>query len=335
MNAELLFTQTVLIVVLLLLIHVVRSKPADRLVLAAPPSSSTCRAYNGKDTLLIPLYRDHNNIFLMDLKINGSWIKAVADSGSSKILVSGSDCQNCTMAGEVSKVRYGSQASTVQQETATITLDTYRYACNQNFESSVAAMPFAADKKCLTTQANLNVALDFRGTSKYNIVGLNTQSEFLKKMLPFSPRAYSIHVRGLSDARMMLYRPGIDCHVANHFITDGRGMVQIQGLKVNGRDADRVARSVLVDTGSNALSVPSPLYQSMPPRGHLTIRLLSVKGKPFRLRVPYDKRNYTNAQVLEEAQSRRIVVGVTFLAGYAVGLVQQGNIQYVTLDRLE
>ena len=59
-----------------------------------------------------------------------------------------------------------------------------------------------------------------------------------------------------------------------------------------------------------------------------------MKGKPFRLRVPYDKRNYTNAQVLE-AQSRRIVVGVTFLAGYAVGLVQQGNIQYVTLDRLE
>ena len=162
-------------------------------------------------------------------------------------------------------------------------LDTYRHASNQNFESSVAAF-FAADRSVLP-QANLNVALDFRGTSKYNIVGLNTQSEFLKRccrsrhLLDPRPR--------LSDARMMLYRPGIDCHVANHFITDGRGMVQIQGLKVtvgtrSGRSQragryrvqrpQRAIAAVPVDAAPRAPDDPPP-----------------VGGKPFRLRVPYDK----------------------------------------------
>ena len=329
-----LYPLIVLLLLSLILILIVGRNKSTRPILIAP--SNTCRPYNGRDTLLIPLSRDHNNIFLMDIKINNSWVKAAVDTGSTRLLVSGSDCVSCTKQGPISKVAYGSQSSKVRDEVADITLNTFRYQCNQNFESFPTAMPFASDKKCLTTQANVNVAMNFHGTSKYNIVGLNANSVFLRAMMPVSPRAFSIHVRQLHDASLLLYVPGMDCYVANHFLTMDRGLVQIQGLRLNGQAIEKGhARHVLVDTGANALSVPSPLYQAMPRRGKMSIELMSVEGKPFRLAFPYDKSDGFNAQVLETSgSSSRIIVGITFLAGYAVGSVQQGNMNYVTLDRL-
>lgn len=303
--------------------------------LQLPPS--TCRAYNGKDTLLVPLSRDHNNIFLMDLQVNGSWVKVAVDTGSSRILISGSDCTTCSKVGPVTSLAYGSQLSKVQQEAATIVLNTFRYQCNQNFESFQTAVPYASEKQCLTSQANVNVAMNFTGTSRYNIVGMNHGSVFMKSMMPSSPRAFSMHIRNLYDAKLLLYRPTIDCFVSNHFLTMDGGMVQIQGLRLNGNDIDKgAARHVLVDTGSNALSLPSSLFQQLPQRGKLTIQLRSVEGDPFHLRFPYDKGNRYNAQVLETAgNDYRIVVGVTFLVGYTVGAVQQQSaVTYLTLDHL-
>lgn len=318
----------------LLLCIVLLLLPSRTHAIFISPSSLRCKPYNGKDTLLIPLSRDHNNIFLMDIKVNESWIKAAVDTGSRRLLVSGSDCATCTKQGPTSTVSYGSQSSSVQHEDALVTLNTFRYQCNQNFESFPTAVPFASDKQCLTTQANVNVALNFYGTSAYNVVGLNANSTFLRSLMPVSPRAFSIHIRRLYDASLMLYVPGMDCYVANHFLTMERGLVQIQGLEIDGRRIPKGnSRHVLVDTGSNALSVPSTLYQAMPWRGRMTVKLMSVEGEPFRLTFPYNKGNSYNAQVIE-TPGDKIIVGVTFLVGYAVGSVQQGHINYVTIDRL-
>ena len=321
-----------IIVCLLLLLVLLRSPPSNTIIIAP---TLRCKPYNGRDTLLIPLSRDHNNIFLMYIKVNKSWIKAAVDTGSRLLLVSGSDCATCTKQGPTSTVSYGSQSSSVQQhEDAFVTLNTFRYQCNQNFESFPTAMPFASDKQCLTTQANVNVALNFYGTSAYNVVGLNANSTFLRSLMPVSPRAFSIHIRRLYDASLMLYVPGIDCHVANHFLTMDRGLVRIQGLEINARAFPKGnSRHVLLDTGSNALSVPSTLYQAMPRRGRMTVKLMTVEGEPFRLTFPYNKGDSYNAQVIETSGDK-IIVGVTFLVGYAVGSVQQGHINYVTIDRL-
>lgn len=322
--------------ILLLTILIVVLAREKRHSTIVPLPSSRCFPYNGQDTLLVPLSRDHNNIFLMDLQVNSTWIKMAVDTGSSRILISGDDCVHCSKQGPVTSISYGSQRSNVQHELATIVLNTFRYQCNQHFESFQTSVPFASEKHCLTSQADVNVAMNFHGTSRYNIVGLNHRSVFLKSLMRFSPRAFSMHIRDLHDAQLLLYRPGLDCFVANHFLTMDGGLVQIQGLRLNDQAIEKgSARHVLVDTGSNALSVPSFLYQQMPPFGTLSILLRSVEGKSFRLRFPYDKKNRYNAQVVETAgNTHRIVVGVTFLVGYTVGGVHQGSINYVTLDRL-
>jgi len=285
--------------------------------------------------MVIPLRRDSNNIFTMKLFIKDQWIHNFAvDTGSHEILVSGRDCLKCAHKGPQKKVVYSSQASTVRVERLPATLEAFRFSCGGDFESFT--VPFhqitsSPTSLCLN-ETNVNVALDFDGTSKYNVLGLGPNSTFLRSLMPRSPRAFSVHIHSMYDAKLLVYSPGRgDCFTARRFLAGRRGIA----LEAVDGEKDPKIRHVLLDTGSNALSLPEHLYAALPHRGTLRLTLRDLPGEEVILPIVFDKSNVANAQLISTTTADRIVVGVTFLVGYAVGGVQEdGNSTYVTIDRL-
>lgn len=291
------------------------------------PRPSVCVAYNGKDTLAIPLTRDGNNIFTMKLFLRDQWIDGFAvDTGSHSILVSGEDCQKCAQQGPKKTVVYTSQSSTVRVERIPATIEAHRFSCGGGGGRVQPSTLLPTTSLCLN-ETDMNVALDFQGTSAYNVVGFGAHSSFLRSLMPSSSRAFSMHIHSLRHAELFVFAPGQCFAGARRFLLSQRG---IPLDAVNGaRDAK--TRHVLLDTGSNALSLPEHVYAALPSRGTLRLTL----GDDFVLPVPFDKANVGNAQIMSSPGNDRIVVGVTFLVGFAIGGVQERDgSAYVTIDRI-
>lgn len=291
------------------------------------PRPSVCVAYNGKDTLAIPLARDGNNIFTMKLFLRDQWIDGFAvDTGSHSILVSGEDCQKCAQQGPKKTVVYTSQSSTVRVERIHATIEAHRFSCGGGGGRGVQPSNLLPTTSLCLNETDMNVALDFQGTSAYNVVGLGAHSSFLRSLMPSSARAFSMHIHSLRHAELFVFAPGQCFSGARRFPLTRRG---IPLDAVNGA-RDATTRHVLLDTGSNALSLPEHVYAALPSRGTLRLTL-----GDFVLPVPFDKANVGNAQIMSSPGDDRIVVGVTFLVGFAIGGVQeQDGSAYVTIDHI-
>ena len=279
--------------------------------------------------IVIPLECDHNNIFLLSLRLNdGIVAKFAADTGSHSILIAEENCvQSCQSSEgkDLSTIHYGSQSSPYHEQTMPLTLENaYETDCNGNYEHRHNPWLLHSRSTCIRSKpARVKIAVDFHGTSEYNVVGLGKRSEFLSKFVPTFPRSVVMHINSRYRATLMLYQPGVDCIAKNHFMLDNNNRVQ---GKVNDKKY-----SILFDTGSNCLVLPSVLYHEE--RDSLRIHLAGTTREHI-MDIDYNKNNYGNRQVIESTRNNVIIVGVTFLVGYSVGIIQTRDFSYLTLNSL-
>lgn len=313
--------QVLLFVVVAVLVGALASREADLRILRP----AVCKTTYHKP-VIIPLERDSNNIFVFRMKVNdGAVADFAADTGSHSILIDEEDCVKACQSEKgksISVANYGSQSATYHTQMMPLQLENvYETDCRGNYEHR--HRPWLAATSCLRApNVPVKVAIDFRGTSEYNIVGLGKNSTFLRHFVPTLPRAVVVHVKSRHRASMMLYQPGVDCLAKNHFLLDTTNRVQ---AVVGDR---RV--SVLFDTGSNCLVLPPDLYE----RDTNTLRLtLSGTTRQHIMDIEYSKYNLFNRQVLE-GPNNSITVGVTFLVGYSVGVIQTQDFSYLTLNAL-
>ena len=70
-------------------------------------------------------------------------------------------------------------------------------------------------------------------------------------------------------------------------------------------------------------------------RGVLELAFKTIDhAETMRLRMDYDRRDRFNAQVLKSHLPTMIIIGITFLKGYALGFVDDDTRRVMTLDHL-
>tara|TARA_B100001248_G_scaffold247990_1_gene219903 strand:- start:375 stop:755 length:381 start_codon:yes stop_codon:yes gene_type:complete len=125
---------------------------------------------------------------------------------------------------------------------------------------------------------------------------------------------------------MVLYRPTVfldkGLRLRKYPLTNkGIQLKSIQGRPANGIH-------VMFDTGANAMSLPVSVYDLLGYVG--TLKLEMPDGQVYGF--PYNKFNKWNAQV-DSYQRPLIVIGVTNMVGYGVGIEQTAHDgQFVTIQ---
>jgi hypothetical protein len=314
----------VLVLFLVWVLIDLRNRPAG----AATPEA--CALYS--HPIYIPLEADANNIFTfrVGLSMPGKTpivADFVADTGSHSVLIDREDCAlYCQEKTPLATAKYGSQTSSYHVQPLVLTVEgAYATSCKQGFEHK--HVPWLTDKTCTrVAKANVKIATSFSGTSDYNIVGLGPRSEFLTKLIPGLPRAVVVHVYKRRKAALLFFQPGKECLAKNHFLMHQNGTVSGEA-KVN----DSKARvSILFDTGSNCLTLPSQLFRE---KGSLLNLSMPGTVNEHLLSISYNHSNWSNRQVLEHS-TNTVIIGVTFLRGYSIGTIQTSDFSYLTLNRL-
>ena len=275
--------------------------------------------------VVVPLVRDGNNIFLLDLNVNGAWIKCAVDTGSTELVVSGHDCDRCNLAhgsvaipdGEHDIMAYVSQVDTVVWDKKPVQFLAWELG------NHTPDLPV-----CIGGNVDTAVVAKRTGTSNYNVLGIGPDDDgFMADLMPDLPRAYSIFIESYDSAKMVLYRPTamLDESMQNRkYPLTPKGIVvkSIQGAPANGI-------TMMFDTGANAMSLPESVYRRLGYVGKLTIEMPDGVVYQF----PYNKFNTWNAQV-HSYKRPMIVVGVTNMVGYGVGVEQTAkNGQFITIQR--
>ena len=283
-----------------------------------------CTPHNENTPVVVPLVRDGNNIFLIDLNVNGAWIKCAVDTGSTELVVSGHDCDRCNLShgsvavplGEKDIMAYVSQVDTVVWGKKPIQFLAWELG-NHTPDTPV----------CIGGNVDTAVVTKREGTSNYNVLGIGPANDgFMADLIPDLPRAYSIFIESESSARMVLYRPTVfldkGLRLRKYPLTNkGIQLKSIQGRPANGIH-------VMFDTGANAMSLPVSVYDLLGYVG--TLKLEMPDGQVYGF--PYNKFNKWNAQV-DSYQRPLIVIGVTNMVGYGVGIEQTAHDgQFVTIQ---
>ena len=283
-----------------------------------------CTPHDENTPVVVPLVRDGNNIFLLDLNVNGAWIKCAVDTGSTELVVSGHDCQRCNLSsgsiavpqGKRDIMAYVSQVDTVVWAKKPVKFLAWELG------DHTPDIPV-----CIGGNVDTGVVTKRTGTSNYNILGIGPDDDgFMADLMPHLPRAYSIFIESFDSAQLVLYRPtaSLDRSMRIHkYPLTGRGIEikGIQGQKVQGI-------TLMFDTGANAMSLPERVYDAIGVMGNLKIEM--PDGEVFSF--PYNKLNHWNAQV-HATRGNLIVIGVTNMVGYGVGVEQAEDGQYITVQR--
>lgn len=315
--------------------------------------------------IVIPLVSDENNIFNIDLNINNVWVRAAVDTGSEALVISGEDCEKCKLNDEqgavpmpikpihISMMRYGSQSDSVEWDIRPVQLKGWKFTCLENDDdSALTLMDDPAHKPvCMSGQVNLAVVKERTGTSNYNVLGLGARTQygppsFLESMFPSPPRAYSIYVRSLENARLVLHRPTASCTPPKHLFKIDRGdmsshqyLLKFDNIMLNKdesvfEDLDIDNYRLMLDTGANAISLPSKIYEvfaSNQPKGKMTLALENIHGDTVHLSFPYNMDDRFNAQILNGGYSNKLIVGVTFMVGLGIGIYDSGDERFVSV----
>lgn len=340
----------------------------DYKVLPEIRTSMECVEHNGRDAVVIPLISDDNNIYNIDLEIGGVWVRAAVDTGSEALVISGADCERCLTNSEeqgyipmpvspihVSMMRYGSQTDSVSWDIRPVKMKGWQFTCDENkdvdLDSAITTVDNADNQPaCIVGNVSLAVVSKRTGTSNYNVLGLGARTEmgppsFLSSLFPEPPRAFSFLVQSYENARLILHRATASCDQPRHKFAIDRGNIMSHQYLLNFdeilmndealNDVDVTEYRLMLDTGANALSLPRDIFnhaQEYHPKGVIGFTLRNIHGENVTLQFPYDMSDRYNAQVLNAGYSNKVIVGVTFCVGMAIGILETGLERFVTVD---
>lgn len=279
-----------------------------------------------------------------------------------------------TIAGDPNKINhtmhYGSQTDKVERKQISVKMLAWLNTCDP--EDNDAALTNTDTPKhdpvCIGGTVEAAVVHEREGTSDYNILGLGAQSSrsaisaFLHSMLPM-PHEFAIHIPSRKHARLVLHKSDITCQSpkykfnvhqderrSHHHILKIKKIqayrekydkpgVRLTGTAKNidmGAGKKRIDR-LLLDTGANAMSLPPHIYNALKDvsrKGTLGITLTDVENRNVELTFPYNFNDRENQQVLN-IDSNKIIIGVTFMVGYAIGVHHSDfNERHMTVDFL-
>lgn len=337
----------------------------EKKILPEIPVDMKCISHDGSGAVIVPLVSDENDIFNIDLRIGKVWIRAAVDTGSEALVVSGDDCEKCQLNSKsqgtvpmslnpthLSTMRYGSQSDSVEWDTRPVYLKGWKATCAANDDDGALTTKDkpASGPVCIFGEVKMAVVKSRTGTSNYNVLGLGARTKygppsFLQSMFPEPPRAFSIYVKNTKSARLILHRPTPSCKPPKHLFSIETGdlnshqyLLNFQNLSANDTlllEAQTEYR-LMLDTGANAISLPSDIYKAMVEKsltkGSLTFDMSDSKQKHVELSFPYDMDNRTNAQILDGGSNRKIIVGVTFMVGLGVGVWETPTQRFVSVD---
>jgi len=323
-----------------------------------------CVLHNGRDAVVIPLVSDENNIFNIDLQIGDVWVRAAVDTGSEALVISGEDCERCRLSKDeqgyvpmpespihISMMRYGSQSDSVAWDIRPVKMKGWQFTCDDDDDDSAITVKDATDNKaaCIVGNVSLAVVSERTRTSNYNVLGLGARTEmgppsFLSSLFPETPRAFSFLVQSHDNARLVLHRATASCDDPKHKFAIDRGnilshqyLLNFDEIRVNAESTgiDPSEYRLMLDTGANAMSLPKALFDYMGenhPKGVVGFVLTNIKGEKVELDFPYDMNDRYNAQVLDAGFSNKVIVGVTFCIGMAIGILETDMERFVTVD---
>ena len=100
-------------------------------------------------------------------------------------------------------------------------------------------------------------------------------------------------------------------------------------------DDDVAKYRLMLDTGANAISAPSPIYQFMARtarQGRLRLRMTDKDGKAADVSFAYNMDDRYNAQVLDGGRMKKLIIGCTFMIGMGVGIHQTVAGNFFSID---
>ena len=179
----------------------------------------------------------------------------------------------------LSTMRYGSQSDSVEWDTRPVFMKGWKATCSTSDDDGAMTKhdkPPSAPV-CIFGRVNLAVVKSRTGTSNYNVLGLGARSKygppaFLESMFPEPPRAFSMYVQDFETARLVLHRPSASCKPPKHLLPIDKGdlsshqhLIRFNTLMAN---EERLLEKnndyrLMLDTGANAISLPSKLYLSL------------------------------------------------------------------------
>ena len=291
------------------------------------------------------------------------------DTGSEALVLSGDRCASAQLPGSkacslpavktqekapTDELVYGSQHDRVEWQTKKVLLRSWRMTCDTSDDD--AALTTSDDSSytphCVVGEVKAAIVHRRTGTSNYSILGLGNGGtgvhSFLAKLFPNARRrSFSIHVHSRQKARLILYNDGrITCNEPRHRIPISKTrshhhLVRMKSLELlkgntppHKLDIKRTP-DLLLDTGANALSAPSAIFDLLQSKqtGQLRITLEDDEGEDFTLQFNFDINNRRNNQVIDSGGSKKLIVGVSSLVNYAVGVeYRDSGERYVTLD---
>ena len=297
--------------------------------------------------------------------------RVAVDTGSEALVLSGTGCamnQNpkqltCTLpairTGDAPDqvLTYGSQQDTVEWRDLRVMMRAWKMTCDENDDDAALTPEDSPEHTpfCLIGTVRSGVVHKRTGTSNYSILGLGAQGHggvhsFLQRLFPNAKnRSFSIHVQSRKRARLILYNDGaITCQSPRFTIPVSRTqshhhLVRMRELRFyTGRRHTPIDISespdLLLDTGANAMSLPTSVYESLQRetnggRGTLGIVLHNRQDEQFELRFSFNMADRDNEQVLDAGPSSKIIVGVTHLQNFAIGTTfSEDGTRYVTVD---
>ena len=336
----------------------------DKQILPPIDPDMQCIPHDGETAIVIPLTSDTNNIFNVTLLINDFEVQAAVDTGSEALVISGEDCERCKLNGaqgqipmpenpiHISMMRYGSQSDSVMWDIRPVHLKGWKVTCDENDDDSAMTIMDKPkhDPICLVENVSLAVVQSRTGTSNYNVLGLGAQTSmgppsFLSSIFPDPPRAFSIFIQDYDHARLILYKPSPSCNPPKHLFQIDRGNIQshqyllnFSSLLVNNIDSqlDVTTYRLMMDTGANAISLPSGIFDYLDKHsrsGTMSFLVTNNEGKTVKLNFNYDMDNRYNAQILNAGYSDKVIIGVTFMAGLGLGILEKANGEkYISID---
>lgn len=322
------------------------------------PEDMACVPHDGTSAIAIPLTADSNNIFVSWVSIDEQWVKVAIDTGSESLVVASTDCTACddemksivsTGTGRKRTLTYGSQTDTVKWQQSKIMLRGWKMTCDPNDSDAILTHTDAPSYNpvCIVGISDVAVVVDRKGTSSYNILGLGRQTlagppSFLHTMFPDPPRAFTIYLHSLDNARLVLFKPSASClepkykvPIHDMDVQSHHYYVRFTSLSTMERDIQTGVNRLLLDTGANAISLPRSIYKTLKdaePTGTLRFTINDHLMVPFTIDVPYDMRDTNNHQILDAGHVNHVIVGCTFLIGYAIGVYEDSVERFVTID---
>lgn len=294
---------------------------------------------NDRKPFVMPLHTDSNGILLGTIKYNGTSILVCVDSGSDFMVLANRDCSGCdmNMGSLVSPARISQQGSY-----DTIYFGTQKDSVKfQKIPVSMRGYSLDSDSSEVTVSFLVNTAItvERQGSSNYNIFGIGKPSspDSLVSQLPY--KCYMMMVASSSGCLVMYNRDDpIYKEIIDHMVyvpSLSRNLYSITPLSISIGERIFSGYDLVIDTGSNMLTLPSSMYSAFEssPNKNITISLasnLSLNIREYHLSL--------NGQSLVDKNeignfSNKVIIGSLYFKNMAIAF-EQDRIGFATLSSM-